>query len=66
MADPMKGGIEAYDMEHILLPLDSKLTQCVLRLFNNPKFSDLTIRCSSRSWPAHKVVLCTQSEYLSA
>jgi hypothetical protein len=27
------------------------------------KFSDFTILCGERSWPAHKAILCTQSKW---
>ncbi|KAK5165450.1 uncharacterized protein LTR77_008979 [Saxophila tyrrhenica] len=32
-------------------------------LFHSTEFSDLTIKCGGREWPAHKAVLCTRSEY---
>ncbi|KAK5165456.1 uncharacterized protein LTR77_008985 [Saxophila tyrrhenica] len=31
--------------------------------FNRPEFSDVTIRCGGREWPAHRIVLCNRSEY---
>jgi len=35
------------------------------RLFNSPRFSDITVKCGERAWPAHKLVLCTQSDFFA-
>ncbi|KAI9742728.1 MAG: hypothetical protein M1835_003025 [Candelina submexicana] len=32
-------------------------------LYENEKYSDLTIECQKRKWKAHRAVLCTQSDY---
>ncbi|KAI9726484.1 MAG: hypothetical protein M1828_001306 [Chrysothrix sp. TS-e1954] len=34
--------------------------------FDNPEFSDLTIRCHGRDFAVHKTIVCPQSSYLHA
>jgi hypothetical protein len=34
--------------------------------FDNPTFSDLTIRLSDRTVSVHRVILCRKSEYFSS
>ncbi|KAK5121820.1 hypothetical protein LTR85_004695 [Meristemomyces frigidus] len=41
------------------------LIEGVSALFNSKRFSDLAVRCGDYDWPAHKSVLCTQSEYFA-
>ncbi|KAK5165474.1 uncharacterized protein LTR77_009003 [Saxophila tyrrhenica] len=33
------------------------------KLLNDTKLSHFTVRCGTREWAAHKLVLCVQSEY---
>ncbi|KAK5701414.1 hypothetical protein LTR17_022607 [Elasticomyces elasticus] len=36
-----------------------------LSMFNNPLHADLTIRCMSREWHVHKIMLCAQSPFFA-
>ena len=35
-------------------------------LFNDPKYSDLTIVCQDRKFHTHRVILCTQTQFFKA
>ncbi|CAK4030348.1 Kelch repeat and BTB domain-containing [Lecanosticta acicola] len=37
--------------------------QDVSSLFNNPRYSDLTIKCGDRTWSVHKNIVCTRCEF---
>lgn len=39
------------------------LTWRPLRSFLNKEYSDITIICSDKAFPAHRLVLCSQSAY---
>ncbi|KAB8211824.1 hypothetical protein BDV34DRAFT_61776 [Aspergillus parasiticus] len=40
-----------------------KMKDLVLSQFLNPKYSDLSIKCGDKVFPAHRNILCPQSEY---
>ncbi|KAK5123723.1 hypothetical protein LTR85_002359 [Meristemomyces frigidus] len=41
------------------------LMRGVNRLFEDPKYSDLTIKCEGREWRVHKSIVCTQSAFFA-
>lgn len=38
--------------------------QC--RLFNNPEYSDLVLRCEHRTWKVHRVIVCGRCDFFKA
>ncbi|GME32691.1 uncharacterized protein K452DRAFT_358373 [Neofusicoccum parvum] len=38
--------------------------ECLKRFLRSGQYSDLVIRCGDRTWNVHKVVVCSQCEFL--
>lgn len=36
------------------------------RLFNDPEYSDLEVRCGNRTWKVHRVIVCGRCEFFKA
>ncbi|EME45280.1 hypothetical protein DOTSEDRAFT_128282 [Dothistroma septosporum NZE10] len=46
-----------------LAPGYKPLVESITSHFHNAEFSDLTITCGSDSWPVHKMIVCSRSDF---
>lgn len=46
-----------------LAPGYKPLFESIISRFDNAEFSDLTITCGNDSWPVHKVIVCSRSDF---
>jgi hypothetical protein len=38
----------------------------IVRLFNDPEYSDLELRCEDRTWKVHRVIVCGRCKFFKA
>lgn len=50
---------------HLIVPVDYMLNFCH-SVFNDPQFSDLTVKCDGHTWLVHKVIVCSRSTFFQA